>query len=82
MSKMIPTVGDVVVFYPDIMDKDCLTNNKSPHEGVPAIVTTTFQENMVNLVVFPDCGETIHRTSIDKRPGEGILNCWDWVDEC
>lgn len=58
-------VGQMVVY---MCPPGELHNNHRDH---PAVVTTTFSEDMVNLKVFFDCGPVEDRTSVNRKDDSG-----------
>jgi hypothetical protein len=74
-----PKIGDIVIFHPNIDDKECRQNQA---EIVPAIVVAVWSEDTVNLNCIPDCGTAlIPRTSVifkDNWRGEHYY--WTWPE--
>jgi hypothetical protein len=81
--KKIPTVGDIVVYFPDEKDELCRTNYLKEDEGIPALVTRTFGPDLINLMVFPDCGVPACKTSVHKAKvfGKAEFCTWNWPEK-
>lgn len=55
--------GDIVIYFPEEEDEECLNNGI---EGVPAIVTQVFSNEVVNIRVFVDEDITPWRVEVPK----------------
>ena len=56
-----PTIGRVVWYQPNDIDKTCFNNSDQP---CAALVTYVHNDTMVNLVVFTPNGVSLGRTSV------------------
>lgn len=81
-----PTVGRVVLFYPDPRTSESNFIRPNPDEPCAAIITRVFWgDRMVNLAVFDANGVPHSRTSVnlvqpmDPRPIDGGSYC-TWMD--
>ena len=94
MSKVIPTIGDTVIYYADGQDikilqdlqkeKGIVTNVPAVGQAMPATVVEAWGPDTLNLKVIVD-GDApdIWRTSvqhINQIGAEGVLPsmCWEW----
>lgn len=76
---MTPTVGRIVHFYPNEADYTARSNGVKPGEPLAAIITRVWNEDGVNLTIFPDAAAPLSRTSVVRR---GVAHenssSWDW----
>lgn len=69
-------VGRIVLFHPANGDQLPTPNHADAH---PAIITRVWSDEMVNLMVFPDAGTPVARTSVPFGDAAATAaNCWSW----
>lgn len=75
-------VGKGVVFYPEESDAEALSNGNERMNGVAAIITRDWGGSIMNLVVFPDQGNPIFKSSVLHQQSSG-MDCefWDLVSD-
>jgi hypothetical protein len=69
---MKPSIGRIVLF------RQLSSNGTVEH---PAIINRVWSDDMVNLMVFPDCGEPICKTSVHLDEDTDLsknTNAWRW----
>lgn len=81
MTKIAPTVGRVVHYFPHLNDAVAKSHDGQPHV---AIIAHVWNEGMVNLAAFDSNGAPYYRCSVELvQPGEqpsdagsGGYACW------
>lgn len=69
-------VGRIVLFHPGAGVELPTSTSADAH---PAIITRVWEDDMVNLMVFPDAGTPIAVTSVHHGdPAATTGNCWSW----
>lgn len=78
--KVMPTVGDAILYFTTKEDKDVMRNlpNCNVQDVLPGVVTAGWGPTLINAHVFFDGEGSIWKTSIEK--GKEEMN-WCWPDE-
>jgi len=77
VMKLVPTLSDTVIYYPNAADTEALTNQNNVDKGVAAIVTRDWGAGTFNLTVFPDHGIPIFYSLVPQRGFVGETGVWD-----
>jgi len=65
--KSIPTIGDMVIYYPTEEEKRGIADHGNTSDSLPAVVVAAWGETTLNLKVFTDGnGPDLWKTSVPK----------------
>ena len=81
MSKLIPTVGDSIIYFPTQEEKEAMANSGQDGvaEALPGIVVVPWGSDLVNAKIFLDGNSPdLWKLSINKGTNEGQ---WCWPHE-
>jgi hypothetical protein len=82
MTKILPTVGRVVLFTPSCLTGDGRFAHTGGRKPLAAIVAHVFNDGLVNLAVFDSNGMSHSRTSVplvqegEDKPEHGYFCSW------
>ena len=82
MTKILPTVGRVVLFTPSRLTGDGRFAHIDGRKPLAAIVSHNFNDALVNLAVFDSNGTSHSRTSVplvqegETKPEDGYFCSW------
>lgn len=77
VAERAVAVGRIVLFYPG--QGDCELFERNGAECHPAMITRVWNDEMVNLIVFPDSGTPVPRTSVSfGEPAVSAHSTWRW----